>query len=39
MSMKPWDRDLQEMERYFLKTQEEENIKQNSNNLGLSSSG
>ena len=30
MSMKPWERDLQEMERYFLKMQEDENLKLNS---------
>lgn len=28
--MKPWERDLQEMERYFLKMQEDENLKLNS---------
>lgn len=28
--MKPWERDLQEMERYFLKMQEDENMKLNS---------
>ena len=30
MSMKPWERDLQEMERFFLKMQEDENLKLNS---------
>ena len=28
--MKPWERDIQELERYFVKTQEAENIKFNS---------
>ena len=27
--MKPWERDIQELERYFVKTQEAENIKFN----------
>ena len=30
MIMKPWERDIQELERYFVKTQEAENIKFNS---------
>ena len=30
MSMKPWERDIQELERTFIKTQEQENMKQNS---------
>ena len=29
MTMKPWERDIQELERYFVKTQEAENIKFN----------
>lgn len=28
--MKPWERDIQELERYFAKTQEAENMKLNS---------
>ena len=43
--MKPWERDIQELERYFVKTQEAENIKFNrqvktevdNNNQSLSS--
>lgn len=27
--MKPWERDIQEMERYFVKHQEDENMKAN----------
>lgn len=30
MSMKPWDRDIQELERQFIRTQEQENMKLNS---------
>lgn len=30
MTMKPWDRDIQELERYFQKSQEEQNIQMNS---------
>ena len=30
MTMKPWERDIQELERYFAKTMEAENMKLNS---------
>lgn len=36
--MKPWERDLQEMERYFLRMQEDENLKLNSGDQNNQSS-
>lgn len=30
MNMKPWEKDIQQMEKFFARTQEENNIKLNS---------